>query len=442
MSKLYYIITLGCKVNQCESTAIGRRLDQYGWSLADPEKADVCVINTCAVTAKAAMQSRQAIRRAARTMPGAKIIVTGCYAQISPGRIASLEGVDKVVGHTFKHSIPELITESRQKAPAAEIIHDEVSQCRHFAPLPASAKGTRTRAFLKIQDGCSSFCTYCIVPYARGPSRSMVPNEVLQNLHVLAEDGIQEVVLTGIHLGQYGQDCSPVTSLTSLLDIIREEAPIERIRLSSIEPTEINELLLDKLTGLRTGKARLCRHLHIPLQSGDDSILNRMHRPYDRNLFEKLIITAKHRLPEAAIGVDVLVGFPGENDTAFNQTFELLEALPVSYLHVFPFSPRPGTPAWHFKDKVKPKLIKTRCRQLRELSNTKRRIFYESLLGKRLEVLIETTGDDTTGIARGLSDNYVQVSIEHGIGIETNTFVNVEITLVNDDLSVIGKPVQ
>jgi len=443
LDKGYCVTTLGCRVNQCESAAIGRRLEERGWQQTAAQEASVCIVNTCAVTRKAAMQSRQAIRRIARANPGARIIVTGCYAQIDPSTLACLEGVDTVAGNAFKHIIPDLAADGNRSRDreTARIIHDDISACRQFAPLPASVKGTRTRALLKIQDGCNSFCTYCIVPYARGPSRSMPQDEVMRNLHSLGKEGVREVVLTGIHLGQYGKDLSETTGLESVLDAARTRGAIERIRLSSIEPTEISETLLAGIANRRTGRGRLCGHLHVPLQSGDDKILKRMRRPYDGALFRKVITRARRLLPDAAIGVDVLAGFPGEDETAFMHTFELLEQLPVSYLHVFPFSPRPGTPAWHFKDKVSTGVIKERCLKLRRLSDAKRRNFYLSLVGKKVEVLIETGRDRRTGLARGLSDNYVQVAISGDLRPAVNTFVTVEITSVTEDLMVMGKPV-
>ncbi len=440
MNRSYSVITLGCKVNQCESAAIGRLLEEWGWERTDPEKAAVCIINTCAVTMKAAMQSRQAARRIARANPKARIIVTGCYAQIDPAELASIDGISMVADNSCKHLLASLVAAEENHLPAkpAKMVRGDISKCRKFQYLPASVKGTRTRAFLKIQDGCDSFCTYCIVPYARGPSRSMPPDKVIQNLSSLAREGVKEVVLTGVHLGQYGQDLSGAIDLVSILDRARTKAAIERIRLSSIEPAEIGETLLERIVNRQTGRGRICDHLHIPLQSGDDKILKRMHRPYDRNLFSQLVKTIRHLLPNAAIGVDVLVGFPGEDESAFNNTLELLENLPVSYLHVFPFSPRPGTPAWYFKDKVDPKVIKQRCLQLRRLSEIKRRNFYSSLIGEKLEVLIETTCDKNSGFARGLSSNYVQVFLVDSRPA-ANTLVSVEITSLNDDLTVIGK---
>ncbi len=440
MNKNYFITTLGCKVNQCESAALGRCLEKTGWTKSDLHKAAVCIVNTCAVTQKAAMQSRQAIRRIARANPAARIIVTGCYAQIDPHRLASIDGVDTLAGNAFKHIIADLAASPhKDQATTYRIIHNDISCCHQFAPLPASVKGTRTRAFLKIQDGCDSFCTYCIVPYARGPSRSMPPEQVLQNLFDLEKEGVREVVLTGIHLGQYGKDISGAVDLETIVDTARSRAAIERIRLSSIEPTEIGETLLAKIASRRTGRGRLCDHLHVPLQSGNNKILERMHRPYDQDLFRKVITTARRFLPDAAIGVDVLVGFPGEDETAFGHTFQLLQQLPVSYLHVFPFSPRPGTPAWHFGDKVPAKVVKQRCRQLRRLSDVKRRNFYQSLVGKELEVLIETDRDSNTGLARGLSANYVQVTISGDQHLKANTFARVKVITVNDDMTVIGK---
>ena len=271
----------------------------------------------------------------------------------------------------------------------------------------AGAAG-RTRPFLKIQDGCNAFCTYCIIPYARGPSRSKPLESVLSAIQTLSSSGYQEIVLTGIHLGNYGNDLIPKTCLGDLLNRIDDSNMIPRVRLSSIEPLELTDDIIN-----RTAESNiLCRHFHIPLQSGDDRTLRKMGRPYTSADFRQLVTKIHDRLPEAAIGVDTLIGFPGESDAAFENTYALIETLPVAYLHVFPFSPRPGTPAAGYPDKVPPEVVKHRCARIRALGASKRIDFYNQFIGLKLEVLVETTRHRPTGLLKGFSSNYIPILID------------------------------
>jgi threonylcarbamoyladenosine tRNA methylthiotransferase MtaB len=276
------------------------------------------------------------------------------------------------------------------------------------AALPRGA--TRTRPFLKVQDGCDAFCAYCIVPYARGPSRSVDYQSVLDGVSRLADQGYQEAVLTGIHLGAYGRDLQPRRSLAELLRAILNQPQAIRIRLSSIEPLELTDEIID----LAAGTERICRHFHVPLQSGDAQILRRMGRPYTPEGYGERIARIRARLPEAAIGADVLVGFPGETEEAFERTFALAEALPLTYLHVFPFSARPGTAAFGFGDRVPAKRIKQRCSRMRQMGNRKRLAFHQGFIGRRLQVLTEGRRDPQTGLLKGVSSNYLPVLFEGG----------------------------
>jgi threonylcarbamoyladenosine tRNA methylthiotransferase MtaB len=433
--KKFTIITLGCKVNQCESAALTGLLESAGCKTGRPgEKNDMVILNTCTVTGKAAMQSRQAIRQAVRNHPGAKIVVTGCYAQTAPHEIQQIDGVDFIVGHGDKLKIPELVSCNDTQCATPALVHHDIMQARCFDPMPSVAPETRTRAFLKIQDGCNAFCTYCIVPHARGRSRSMPPKDVRMHLNRLAQNGFQEVVLTGIHLGAYGKDLEPKTSLNELLASIAENKCIARIRISSIEPTEVDADLINLMA---SPKSLLCPHLHIPLQSGDNAILKRMARPYDSERFCQTIAAIHRNMPFAAIGVDILVGFPGEDEEAFNRTETLIEKLPVSYLHVFPFSPRKGTPAAGFKFKVQESVVKERCSRLRRLGEEKKARFYRANIGRVVNVLIESI---QSGFARGLSENYLQVVIPGDQHAE-NSLVSVCINKVEQDLTVVGNVV-
>jgi len=420
----FKIITLGCKVNQTESESIAQELIAADWVAAQNEEAaDVCIVNTCAVTRKASMQSRQALRQAVRAHPKARIVATGCYAETAPHEIKAIKGLTDIIGQSAKHAIGGMLCERPQR-PGGIVVSGcgEIGKKRAFDLAPLAVSAPRTRPFLKIQDGCNAFCTYCIVPYARGRSRSMPPEEVLQRLRQLAEAGYHEVVLTGIHLGTYGRDLTPAAGLAALLGRIKDAGLIDRVRLSSIEPLELSAEIIRMVAGCD----RFCRHFHIPLQSGDDGILKKMGRPYCRRNFQDLILRIRAAMPNAAIGVDTLIGFPGENEKAFENTYELIESLPVSYLHVFPFSARPGTPAAKFAPKVRPEILKARCERMRRLGLSKRRTFYQKFVGEKLPVLIEARRDGTLGLLKGTSSNYLPVLIDAGDQLK-NKIVDVKI---------------
>ena len=380
------------------------------------------------------MQSRQAIRQAIRNYPDATIVVTGCYAQTAPEELQQIRGIDYIVGHNDKLRIPEILTQEVSRPSAAKpfLVHDPIRHARCFAPLPSVGSAIRTRAFLKIQDGCNTHCTYCIVPHARGRSRSMPMADVLAHLARLSDMGYREVVLTGIHLGAYGRDLDPDLCLNTLLQRIVDHPRPDRIRLSSIEPIEVDSQLIALAAMAGTG---LCPHFHIPLQSGDNEVLKRMRRPYSRDQFLHIVTQIHSKMPHAAIGVDVLVGFPGESEAAFANTLDLIDQLPVSYLHVFPFSARKGTPAMAFKERVPAFIIKKRCQQLRRLGKEKKRHFYHANIGRTLEVLVENTLD--VGVS-GVSENYIPITIP-GARPPENTLIQVCIASVAADLSVVAR---
>jgi threonylcarbamoyladenosine tRNA methylthiotransferase MtaB len=431
----YRIKTLGCKVNQSESEAIAGCLEAAEMvPSGEDQSADVCIVNTCAVTQKASMQSRQAIRQARRANPQAKIIVTGCYAQTAADEIKEIGGIHKIIGQTEKYKIPETIAGEMDRQT-----NDTVSKHRKnfFNPAVFPGFGKRTRPFLKIQDGCDAYCTYCIVPYARGPSCSLPPQDVLTNLEKLGQTGYREVVLAGIHLGRYGLDLSPRASLLELLQAIGEARTIQRVRLSSIEPAELNDQLINFVAGSGSGPGSVCRHFHIPLQSGDNEILKKMNRPYTREFFEELIFKIHHTLPDTAIGVDVLIGFPGETRSAFENTYALIENLPISYLHVFPFSARKGTPAYRLKNKVAASVIKNRCLKMRELGNLKKKVFYQRFVGACFETLVESKTDAKSGLSQGRTTNYIPILLPAEY-VTVNTLVNARIDTVNGDNQVHG----
>ena len=435
----FTITTLGCKVNQYESEAIAMCLKESGWNISDKEKdAELCIVNTCTVTGKASMQSRQAIRRAIRSNPKACIIVTGCYAQTEPDEIKKIAGVHYIIGHADKHRIPEIIISSSgnilPECTFPLLFRNDIWREHNFKQIPATLSGGRTRPFLKIQDGCSEFCTYCIVPYARGRSRSMPFENVLDEIKKLKEAGYHEVVLTGIHLGCYGFDLKPKqSSLLELLTCIHTSKAIDRVRLSSIEPCELTE----KIIKLVAESGSFCHHFHIPLQSGDDLILKRMRRPYTSSYFKDLVFKIHELIPDAAIGVDILTGFPGETEVAFENTYSVIKQLPVTYLHIFPFSARNETPAGKYPDKIPAQIIKTRCRKMHELGNIKKREFYKKNVGKEVKVLIEGKRDRLTGYLKGMTSNYMSVFLSGGDDVK-NTIVKVGIEKVNSDNLIFG----
>jgi threonylcarbamoyladenosine tRNA methylthiotransferase MtaB len=402
------ITTLGCKVNQYDSATMEESLRGKGYQFVDfPTHADIYIINTCTVTKKTDYQSRQLIRRAKKVNPHAKIIVTGCYAQIAPQVIAEIPGVSLILGNVQKKQITDHITNNLgDKSP--HIIVSDINQETCFNDLPLHSFFHHTRAFLKIQDGCESFCSYCIVPYARGKCRSLNSEGVLKRLFMLSESGFKEVVLTGIHLGTYGIDFNPPFSLLKLLQLIEKEKPVPRIRLSSLEPMDITNNLIDFLSTSEI----ICPHLHLPLQSGDDEILKRMNRPYRSSGLKKMVKALVSHIPHLCLGVDVIAGFPGECDHHFSNTYNLLETLPINYFHVFPFSKREKTKAATFPDQVSSKTIKNRSEDLRKLGKSKREQFYRSYLGKRLKVLIEGKRDRQSGLLKGRSRNYIPILLE------------------------------
>jgi threonylcarbamoyladenosine tRNA methylthiotransferase MtaB len=405
MTKSFKIITLGCKVNQYESAYLDEALSDAGCQKADrADKADISIINTCIVTQTASHQSRQAIRKAIRENSEGTVVATGCYAQAFPGELSEIEGIRLIAGNAEKATLPELLL-GIEEGGQERILSRAFEPGTPFDFLPIKRFSDRTRAFLKIQDGCQSFCSYCIVPLARGPYRSLSPQKVLSMIKTLAQEGYKEIVLTGIHLGKYGVDLKNSMNLNRLLvSIDKEHFPV-RIRLSSLEINEIDTALIDMMAS----KPWLCRHFHIPLQSGDDGVLKKMNRKYTARHFAKLIESIHDKVPLAAMGIDVMSGFPGEDTAAHQNTYSLIKDLPVSYLHVFPFSPRPGTPAATFDGRIDSRVIKQRAAALRQLGQGKKLTFYQKCLNKEFMVLPEGWHPEKEGMMKGKSDNYLPV---------------------------------
>ncbi|MBI2877133.1 MAG: tRNA (N(6)-L-threonylcarbamoyladenosine(37)-C(2))-methylthiotransferase MtaB [Candidatus Tectomicrobia bacterium] len=397
--------TLGCKLNQFETQVMRELLEKENHEVIPfPEVADLYVINTCTVTGKSDYRSRQAIRRAIQANPQATIVAVGCYAQVNPQEIARLEGVDLILGNQEKFQLPALLDALRGKDGPQ--IH--VAGLHRPATLASPAVGSfagYTRAFVKVQDGCDASCAFCLVSKARGPNRSERPELVWEQVGRLAEAGYQEVVLTGVHLGSYGADLGEGISLAGLLRHLRRMDRLQKIRLSSIEPREFTEELIEEIAT----HPKICRHLHIPLQSGDPEILRLMRRNYDPAYYGDLIQRLKVRMPDLGLGADVIVGFPGEEESHFQHTYALIEGLPLTYLHVFRFSPRPGTIAATLPKQVPGEVKRERSQRLTSLGRRKSLEFKWAQLGKVVEVLIETTPDRETGSPKGITENYLKV---------------------------------
>ena len=427
------LATLGCKTNHSDAASLTAELADRGHMLIPfPQLADVYIIHTCTVTQKTDYQSRQLIRRAIARNPRAQVIVTGCYAQVAPETLRTVPGVDFIVGIRERQKIPEIIA-SGKKLGEACVFSSSVEERRPWEEERPSLLFERTRAYLKVQDGCNAFCSYCIVPYARGRSRSLPLPDALAKAGELAQKGAKEIVLTGIHLGAYGEELVPSRALVDLLQALERETPPIRIRLSSIEPREFTPPLIDFLAQ----SPKVCAHLHIPLQSGDDGILQRMNRSYSAGFFADLVNRLTGRIPELAIGVDVMAGFPGEDEKAFANTMRLVETLPIAYLHVFPFSRRKGTAAASFAGPIPSPVIKARCQSLRELGTGKRSLFYSAFKGKKAKVLVESKRDRESGLLKGYSRNYIPVLIPGG-----DEFINQELDIQIMDVQgerVIGK---
>ena len=483
----FFIEQFGCRATQADAAAIERQLRDRGYLVSgDPNSADVVVVNTCTVTASADQQARQAIRKIHDENPTARIVVTGCYAQRAPEEIASLNGVTWVVGNSHKAEIPRLVEEMTPvatggafgggfvplvsfargeplglapgrplasvacaepfaHAPGAElsraadtlslqhclakILTGDILNQRELLVAPIEGgEAEHTRPVLKIQDGCDSMCSYCVIPQVRGRSRSLAPDRVIEEIRRLANRGAREVVLSGIDLGNYGRDLSPRTELGKVLRRILDETLIERLRVSSIEPMDVT----GDLISLFAASDRLAPHFHMPMQSGSDRILAAMRRWYRAEHYARRVELVHEWIPDAAIGADVMVGFPGETDEDFCATRSLIEALPLTHLHVFSFSPRPGTAAENLPDHVSGEVVACRARELRALGEEKKRVFRATQAGRKMRVLtLNRTGEDASGPwTRALSGNYLDMCVA---GLRpANLFLDIQVTAASN----------
>ncbi|MEW6543304.1 MAG: tRNA (N(6)-L-threonylcarbamoyladenosine(37)-C(2))-methylthiotransferase MtaB [Nitrospirota bacterium] len=420
--------TLGCRLNQAETALLADRLKRDGYRLVEfGQPTDLLVLNTCSVTEEAEKDCRYLVRRTLRHSPHAFVAVTGCYAQTGSEALRRTPGIDLIVGNQFKMNLADYLPAPRAlaKQPDPQLLHTRQIEREEFA-LAGAGDYESTRANLKVQDGCNFMCSFCLIPFARGRERSRRWEDALREAEELAARGHQEIVLTGVNIGRY--DCGG----RSLLDLIRaleRVAGIERIRISSIEPTTIPDGLLEHLVS----SPKLCRHLHVPLQSGDDGLLEAMNRRYTVRDYAKLVERAARLVPDIALGTDLMVGFPGEDERAFANTLAVATDLPFSYFHVFSYSGRPGTAAARLPDPAPPALVKARSRTLSELSRAKRLAFYQRHIGSSVSVLFETR--EANGFWTGLTGNYVRVGVSADRDL-SNRLAEVDVTGAMDGLAV------
>lgn len=426
--------TLGCKLNFSETSALSRLFEDKGYLVSDfSEEADIYVINTCSVTDFADQKCRQTVRQALRRNPQANVVVTGCYAQLKPQEIAEIPGVDLVLGASEKFRILDYLEPFLLGEAGVRIYADSIQEANTFTS--AFSFGDRTRSFLKVQDGCDYKCTFCTIPLARGASRSDEVDQVVRNTRLLAEQGVQEIVLTGVNIGDFGNGTAviegqKVKKEALFIDLIRALDRVEdipRFRISSIEPNLCTREILEFIAG----SDRFMPHLHMPLQSGNNRQLRAMRRRYTRELYAERVSWIKTLMPHACIGVDVIVGFPGETDTDFKDTVQFLEDLQVSYLHVFTYSERKNTPAIEMAGIVPMSIRKERNAILRFLSNKKKAAFYHEHIGQVRSCLLEQ--DKRSGFLGGYTDNYIPFRVDEHAGA-VNDLMNLQLESLQADL--------
>ena len=444
----FYVENFGCRATQADGAAIARQFEELGLARADaPTRSEIVVLNTCTVTASADQDARAAIRRIRRDNPDCHIVVTGCYAQRAPEEVASLPGVSRVIGNSHKHQLAEIVVGSRSS--------DQVlSTAGHAAFVPLSSLGResqdqifvsdifahtellaapvfdaagpgmndRTRPNLKVQDGCDNRCSFCVIPYVRGHSRSLPLNRILEEVNSLVHSGYREVVISGINLGRWGRDFDKPLRFENVVQEILDQTVLEKLRISSVEPMDWS----DELIGMMASSPRIAKHAHVPMQSGSDRVLRAMHRKYRPWHYREKIEKIRAAMPTAAIGADVMVGFPGESETDFEQTRRLIEELPFTYLHVFTYSSRPGTPSAAMRDQVPVQIARERNRILRDLAAEKKLAFMRAFVGRTVEAITLNVFDGKS--TEALTDNYLKLRLkgQH----ETNQWVRARVEQV------------
>jgi len=481
----FYVQNFGCRATQADGAAIERQFEDCGLERAgDPAHAEIVVLNTCTVTSAADQDARAAIRRVHRANPQARIVVTGCYAQRSPDELASLPGVTQVIGNSHKHQLAELTVLELESAAATPDLNfsPQISSLlqsnpRSFVPLTAlltenrelriensihvsdifahtellaapvfDAANDRTRPNLKVQDGCDNRCSFCVIPYVRGQSRSLKLEDVLREVNTLVASGYRELVISGINLGRWGRDFSVASNnlrLATLIRAILDDSTLEKLRISSVEPMDWT----DELISLAAHSSRIAKHAHAPMQSGSDAVLRRMHRKYRPWHYREKIEKIHAAMPTAAIGADVMVGFPGETDAEFEETRRVIESLPLTYLHVFTYSARPGTPAAGMPNQVAAPVARERNRVLRELASEKKRAFMRSFVGKSVPAITlraascGASADENSSrpvTTEALTDNYLKLRLDGRY--ESNQWLHVDIRSIEGD-ALAGIPI-
>lgn len=399
--------TLGCKVNQYETEAMIESFEKSGYEIVEyMDYSDIYVINTCTVTNMGDRKSRQIIRRALELNPDAFIAVVGCYSQIAPGEVLDIPGVRLVVGTNERSRLVELVESTMEMRESISLVND-IMEVREFEEMPIKNYKSRTRAFLKIQEGCDQYCTYCIIPYARGHIRSRKPESIMAEVRELADAGFREVVLTGIHVASYGKDLGDI-SLIEIIEKVHEVEGIERIRMSSVDPNVMTEEFISRLSRL----PKICRHFHLSLQSGCDETLKRMNRKYNTEDYKRVAGKLREVFPDVALTTDLIVGFPGETDEEFLNTVQFVENISFSGMHIFKYSPREGTPASKYKNQVKPQVKEARSKLITAIAEKHEKSFKKSLLGRSMTVLYEHSQEENNDYFEGLTDNYVRVVSE------------------------------
>lgn len=416
------IYTLGCKVNQADSQSIKEMFLKAGCEIVEPEEdADVYIINTCVVTNVGQKKSKQHINHFIANRPNSLLVVTGCYPQTAEEEVKALKGIDLIVGNQDRANLFNMVMEQvKHRQPQKINLVRDIGAAREFEQLPAGTSNDKTRAFLKIQEGCNQYCSYCIIPYARGPLRSRSLDDITAQVELLTEKGFKEVVLLGIHLGAYGKETGSTTTLYDAVKAALAVPALQRLRLGSLECIEIDDRLLD----LIANEPRIAKHLHLPLQSGADSILRAMKRPYTTQEFATLVEKIRSKVPTISITTDVIVGFPGETEELFQDTYEFCKQLKFADIHIFPFSKRQGTPAETMPDQVTRRQKELRSDALRKLKSAMKNEFAKQFVGTEQAVLIEQVSK--AGYSNGYTSNYIRVYVKLPTD-SSNELVNVQI---------------
>mgnify|MGYP001450574533 CR=1 FL=1 len=422
--------TLGCKVNQYETEAMIEAFEKQGYEIVDYNGfADIYIINTCTVTNMGDRKSRQIIRRALDYNPDAFIAVVGCYSQIAPDEILDIEGVKLVLGTSHRTRIVELVEKAAKKKEKTNAVSN-IMEVNAFEDMGIRQYKNRTRAFLKIQEGCDQYCSYCIIPYARGHIRSRKPENIIEEVIGLAQNGFKEIVLTGIHVGSYGKDLGGM-ELIDIIEKVHEVEGIDRIRMSSVEPKTLDEDFIDRLSNLN----KICRHFHLSLQSGCDETLKRMNRKYTTDEYRKVVRNLREAYDDVGITTDIIVGFPGETDEEFGKTIKFIDEISFSSMHIFKYSPRQGTPAANYKNQVSPEVKERRSNLVAEIARKNQNKFIEKFINNNFKVLFEQELKNRKNYYEGLTPNYIRIIAESAYDI-SGRVVETMLKEVKDDYAI------